>query len=358
MLAVQRLQSAILVVVAIVVVAASAQHVSSAPKQSGTNLEVVKKENPGARASCGGKDMLTEMARTDPVRYRQIKLAAENTENTEAIFWRVARPGSAPSYLFGTIHLTDPRVTKISPSVKQALQTATTLALEVADPSPVAMARALTGALQLAIYSEGTSLKTLLSAEDYAKVERKLKTAGMPAKLAQVFRPWVITMLLSSSECERRRAARGTRVLDMELAAIAKTHNVPIVGLETINDQMQALSSVPNADQLAMLKAGLPYMERSNDLIETLVQIYINRNIGATWPFQVALAEKAGVSAASFDSFRTGLIVQRNRNMRDKAIPLIEKGGTFIAVGALHLTGKDGLVALLRKAGFKISPLE
>jgi len=311
-----------------------------------------------AAAACAGKDMLAEFAVTDPERLRQIENAARQSKNSDAILWRIAKPGAAPSYLFGTVHLTDPRISKLSPAATSALTSASTLALEVADLSPTAMARALTGALKLALYTEGGGLKEKLSPEDFAKVERKLKSSGMPVQMAQVFRPWVVSMLLASSDCERRRASSGTPILDMQLADIAKKNGIPVVGLETLNSQLQSLSSVPNADQLAMLKVGLAYVDRSNDMIETLIQMYLKRKLGATWQFQIALAEKAGIPASAFDSFRTFLIIQRNRQMRDNAIPLIEKGGTFIAVGALHLSGKDGLVALLRKAGFDVTAVE
>ncbi len=358
MTSMQQARRAISLFIVCIVFAAFGPDACATPNTTGTTTAAAKTDTAGATASCGGKDMLAEFAITDPVRHRKIEDAAARSENTEAIFWHISKPGTAPSYLFGTIHLTDPRVTKLSPSVTSALKNASTLALEVADLSPTAMAQALAAALKLAIYSDGRSLKTKLSPEEYAIVERKLKSSGMPVQMAQVFRPWVVTMLLSSSDCERRRAARGKRVLDMQLAELAKKNNVPVIGLETISGQMQALSAIPNQDQLAMLKAGLPYVDRSNDLIETLIQIYLKRKIGATWPFQIALAEKAGISAASFNSFRRLLILQRNRQMRDKAVPLIEKGGAFIAVGALHLAGKNGLVALLRKAGFKITAVE
>lgn len=309
-------------------------------------------------STCGGKDMLAEFAVTDPARAEQIENTAASTENAEAIFWRVTKPGVPPSYLFATIHLTDPRVTELSPEVTAALKSASTLALEVADLSPTAMAQALTGALKFAIYTDGQGLKNKLSPEDYEKVERKLQSSGMPVQMAKVFRPWVVTMLLASSDCERRRAASGKLVLDMQLAELAKKNSVPVVGLETLNSQLQALSAVSNEDQLEMLRAGLAYLDRSEDMVETLIQFYLKRKIGATWPFQLALAEKAGVSASAFDSFLTGLVIQRNHQMRDEAVPLIEKGGAFIAVGALHLTGEDGLVALLRKAGFEITAVE
>jgi hypothetical protein len=92
--------------------------------------------------------------------------------------------------------------------------------------------------------------------------------------------------------------------------------------------------------------------------METLVQLYIGRKITAAMPFQIALAKEAGVSDQAFVGFQEKLLVERNEKMSGVAEPLLDKGGVFIAVGALHLPGEKGLVALLRQAGYSVSPLE
>lgn len=319
--------------------------------------EATTKTKPPSVGACAGTDMLTEFSATDPDRYRRLREQADAAKNADAVLWKVARPGTKPSYLFGTVHLTDPRVTAIPPPVQQAFEGSDVLALEVADLSPNAMARALLSAVNAALYTDGRSLETQLNSEDFAKVKRKLKSAGMPVATAKVFKPWVVTMMLASSDCERKRAKSGKRILDMQLAERAKTDGKVVVGLEQIEEQLQTLAATPHDDQIAMLKAGLAYLDRTDDLIETLIQIYLKREIGATWPFQLMLAEKAGISPRAFDAFRSNLVEKRNLRMRDTALPLIEKGGAFVAVGALHLPGDRGLVALIRKAGFDVTPV-
>ncbi len=246
------------------------QGASAATKKSTTQKET-------SSTICGGQDMLPELAKSDPNRFQRILNAAAKSANARAVFWQVSKPGIAPSYLFGTIHLTDPRVIRLSPAVRTALRSATTVALEVADLSPTAMARAISRAAELALYTDGSSLKSKLSPDNYAKVEHKLKSAGMPVQTAKVLRPWVITMLLASSDCERKRAQSGKLTLDMQIADIAKRNAIPVVGLETLDGQLQALAASTQDDQMAMLRAGLAYIERSNDLVETLIQLYLTR---------------------------------------------------------------------------------
>lgn len=321
-----------------------------------TSTEAQKKAaaKPG---DCRGVNLMEEFKTTDPALAQAIETEAEKSKNADAILWRIEKEGIAPSYLFGTVHLTDERVTMLTPATKQALDDSSTIVLEIADLSPIAMSKAIAGAAKLAIYQDGESLKSKLSAENFKKAQETVIRAGMPGATAQVFKPWVISMLLASSECERRKVKAGGKVLDMQLADLGKKTGKSVVGLETLDGQIAVMASIPADDQLNILRAGLAFADRSDDLVETLLHFYLSRNLGATWPFQIALARKAGLKAESFDAFNTKLIVERNRKMRDAALPLIERGSAFVAIGALHLPGPSGLVALLRQAGYRVTAI-
>jgi hypothetical protein len=308
--------------------------------------------------SCSGRDMLAELAADAPEAYRRIEREAASVENGAALLWRIEKPGLAPSHLFGTVHLTDERVTTLSDRVREALGRSKTVVLEAADISAAATANALAAATKATIFTDGRSLEKMLSPDEFEKVRIALDRAGVPADTARVYRPWVITLLIAASDCERRKIQQGSLVLDMKLAAEAKARGISITGLETIEEQLAAMTSVPEDQQIEMLRAGLKFVDRGNDLVETMVQLYLGRRMGAAWPFQLALAAKAGVSEASFAGFRQTLIVDRNRKMRDGSLPYFEKGGAFVAVGALHLPGATGLVRLLREAGYTATPVE
>jgi uncharacterized protein YbaP (TraB family) len=86
--------------------------------------------------------------------------------------------------------------------------------------------------------------------------------------------------------------------------------------------------------------------------------MYAKRQIGAAMPFQLALAAQTGTSPSAFDGFKKTLLIDRNAKMRNAALPILDKGSAFIAVGALHLPGPTGLVALLRESGFTVTAVE
>ncbi len=307
---------------------------------------------------CKGTDMLAETKARDAELYRRIMAQADATENSNAILWKIERDGRPASYLFATVHLTDERVTKLSPAIKAALADSKTIALEVSDLSEKATTSVIAKSTPLVMFTDGQRLDKLLSSTEYETVKSIITRTGMPADLAALFKPWIVTMILSVSDCERAKVQEGARVLDMKIAEIGVKRGMKVVGLETIPEQLKALASVPQEQQVKMLRASLKFADRTNDMMETLVQLYMNRKISAALPLQIAMAQEAGIGDDAFAGFQQKLLVERNARMQIAAEPLLQEGGTFIAVGALHLPGKKGLVALLREAGYTVTAVE
>ncbi|SFV37539.1 TraB/GumN family protein [Hyphomicrobium facile] len=311
-----------------------------------------------APARCQGTDMLAEMQVKQPALFDKIMAESNATANAEAMLWKVEKPGIPASYLLGTMHLSDPRITELPAAAIDAIAHSKSVALEVADLSPEAVAAAMAKAAGLIVYTDGSSLKSALSADDYNKVERVVVKSGMPGELAAMMKPWLVSMLLATSDCERKQIASGKVVLDLRVAAEAKKAGITVTGLETIESQLRALASIPDDQQVAILKVELDTIDRADDMMETMVQMYVKRQIGAAMPFQLALAAESGAAPDVFDGFKKALLIDRNAGMRDAALPLLEKGNAFVAVGALHLPGPTGLVALLRESGYTVTPIE
>ncbi len=311
-----------------------------------------------APVECRGTDMLAELATSDPESHKRVFEKASQLENSDALLWKIEKAGVAPSHLFGTIHLSDSRVTDFSSKVTGALYSSKTLALEVADLSDAALGAALATSADLLVYADGQTLEQKLQKAEFERVRSLTEQAGIPGDVAKLLKPWLVSTLLAISDCERRQIEAGFPVVDMRLGEEAKEKGIPVVGLETIELQLAALAGVPDDEQLQMLKVGLKYADRTSDMLETLLQLYLKRQMGAAMPFQIALAEKLGFTASIFDGFQKNLLVDRNAGMAKKAAPLLDIGQAFVAVGALHLPGKTGLVALLRDAGYTVTPVE
>ena len=312
-------------------------------------------------AACSGTNVMQELQRTDANAHARVESAAAATENANAILWKIEKAGVAASHLFGTMHLTDERINVLSPAVRTALGNAQQLVLELDDLSPDGFLKLLAGSPQLVglmVFTDGRRLSQLLGPEDYRAVSEALAQSGVPGEAASLFRPWMATMLLAVPACEQRRMTAGLVPLDLRLAKEAEARGLKPIGLETLESQFRSLSSTPEADQVEMLKAAARLYGRVEDFTETLVQLYLERKLGAIWPLQLALAEQVGVAPRVFDTAEQSLLISRNLGMRDKARAHLEQGNAFVAVGALHLPGKQGLVSLLREAGYTVTAVE
>lgn len=317
---------------------------------------------PEARTSrppaCTGRDLYALLASEEPELRQRIDATAAATPHAGALLWRLERAGAPVSHLYGTVHLSDDRVHALSEPTRQAMAAAEQIVLEVADLSPVALAGAVGRLQELLVQVEGRPLSEELSPAHAATARRALERAGMPGGALEVLRPWVVTMALALTDCERRRSAAGLKALDAAIADSGRRRGAPVLGLESLDDQLKALAAVPAADQLEMLRATLELEPLKDDLTETLVRLYLARRLGHIWPLQVELWRRAGFEPAALAAFHRELVDKRNRAMAVAAERLMAAQASFVAVGALHLPGEEGLVALLRRAGWTVTAVE
>ena len=313
-----------------------------------------------AADACKGSDLMAELQHTNLKAHAAVLAAAAGAANGNALLWKIERPGTAaaPSYLFGTVHLTDPRVTGLSPAVAAALGEAKALALELEDPRPEAAAASLQSELPMMLFSDGRSLDQLLSAEEFARTAKALGTQGFPEALAGMVKPWTAALFLAISPCEAERGKSGKKPLDVHLFDAAEARGVKVVGLETGTEQLRSIAQIPEAEQIAWLKASVKLYDRSEDMMETMLRLYLNRQIGGVFALSTALADTPEYDAGTNAAIERELVTRRNHRMAERAEPLLKQGGAFIGVGALHLVGVEGLVALLRGMGYSVTAVE
>jgi uncharacterized protein YbaP (TraB family) len=176
-------------------------------------------------------------------------------------------------------------------------------------------------------------------------------------------KPWMISAMVSLPACELARKAAGAPVLDMQLAQDSEAAGKALGGLETVADQLGAMASLPMDFHIRGLVDTLKLGDTVDDVIETMIVLYLGEETGLFWPFfHAALqdgegGEGATEDAAGFAAFEEAMVTARNRTMADRAVPFVEAGGAFIAVGALHLPGEEGLVALLREKGYRVEAI-
>lgn len=312
--------------------------------------------------SCGGENLLDIMAKTDPEGYQRVIDSAAQTVFGDAVFYRVEKPGTAPSYLFGTMHLTDERVLDMPDAAEKALENADIVAIEateILDETKTQMA--LLGRPDLTMFTDDQRLEDFMTDQQKAIIKAGLEEKGMKLALVNRMKPWLLSGMLALPACETARKQGGAKILDASIAQQAKDAGKELIGLETIIEQLEAMDSISMQDHIAGLADTLKFVDYMDDVIETMIITYDEGDIGMVWPllqnFKPDGFEADENAANGYASFEEIMVNKRNQTMFDRSLPLLERGNAFIAVGALHLPGDKGLAQMYTDEGYTITPL-
>ncbi|MCB1386099.1 MAG: TraB/GumN family protein, partial [Nitratireductor sp.] len=180
---------------------------------------------------------------------------------------------------------------------------------------------------------------------------------GVPLPVVQIMRPWMAATVVALPACEMAAKRDGEPVLDALIARRAQTEGKELVGLETVGEQFSVMAGLPEDFHIEALKETLAMGPLAEDLMETMKQLYVSGNIGMIFPLMKIITPKTAGSKG-YAEFQESMITQRNDVMAERALPYLQKGGVFMAVGALHLPGAEGLVEAFRQAGYTVSAIE
>ncbi|MER8518546.1 TraB/GumN family protein [Mesorhizobium sp. M1005] len=307
-------------------------------------------------SACGGSDMLSALQKDDPAAYRKIEADAAATPNGKGLLWKLEKSGEKPSFLFGTMHVTDPRVTTLPPAAQKAFDAAGTVIIETTEVlDKQKMMAALLKEPDLMMFTDKTTLSSLLSPEDAAVVNKALDARGIPPATVAKMKPWLLSAMVALPVCEVARQAGGAPVLDVKLAKDAEASGKSVEGLETIADQLRAMASLPIAFHLKGLVDTLKLGDKVNDVNETMIVLYRRGDTGMYVPLFRAVIPEQVDDQSGYAEFEQTMITSRNKVMVDRAAPILAHGNVFMAVGAMHLPGAQGLVEGFRKTGYTVT---
>lgn len=308
-----------------------------------------------AEIACAGENLIDKMAAEAPEKLAAVRAEAAAVPNGQGLLWRVEKPGAPASFLFGTMHMSDPRVVTLGAAAEAAFAQASAVVIETTDVLDQAkMTEAMLTHPELMMFVDDGSLPALLSDADRAAVEEALQRRGIALAAIRKMKPWIVAAMVSLPACERARNAAGEPVLDVLLARRAGERGLPLHGLETMIDQLQAMASLPMEFHLRGLVDTLKLGDGIDDVMETMLALYAAGDIAAVWPFFRA-AIPTDDDGPGYAAFQEAMIDARNRTMAQEAAAHFDAGGAFVAVGALHLPGDAGLVELLRRRGYTVT---
>jgi uncharacterized protein len=301
--------------------------------------------------SCQGKD-LTDVPGLAAERAKR----AGDLVNADGLLWRIDRPGLAPSYLFGTVHSTDDAALGIARRAAYRIGDAKIVATELGSMDAVQRADIGAAALAKALDRDHDTFKDVPET-DRSGIETFAAAQGFPAAFAHHLKLWFLAILTATPACEMKRQALGLPEVDQFLAETAKASGVKVVGLESAEEQIDAISAMRPDVAAAMLTFAARDPNVSDDVYATMLRLYGESRPAEILPIADAVGGMTEAERAAQDEFMGLLLTGRNATMAERASPLLREGGAFIAVGALHLAGKNGLIERFRAQGYAVTKL-
>lgn len=262
-------------------------------------------------------------------------------ELESSTLWKIEGNGiEKPSYLFGTIHITCDA--SLEADVTKALDVTSQIVLEMDMDDPSLQAKMMKDMY----LNDGKTINDFVSKEEYASIDSLFQnTMGMSLKMLENVRPFFLSSMFYPKmiDCPMQS-------FELELIKVAKAQNEEILGLETIEDQMKVFEDIPLEDQYAdLIRMAEDNLEYDKNSFAKLLEVYESEDITAL------LNMMNDENNKTVSEHQDVLLENRNKNWISKIEAFAQEQPTFFGVGAGHLAGENGVIQLLRKAGYSVT---
>ena len=262
-----------------------------------------------------------------------------------SLCWKIYDNGlTDTSYLYGTMHVQDSRVFQFKNGIQEAFNRCEIFALELNMDS--------VNTFQLMdelIMEPPNRLDSLLSNKEYEMVSQYFKdTLGVGLMIFNKMQPIYTSQLISFEKLKKDQDV----ALDIYFFNEAKKQNKTTVGLEFMEEQLNAFKSIPyDVQAKELFKAVENAYKGEGQEIDELIEYYLNEDLDKLLELTLNsqfMDEEINII------FKQVFLIDRNHKMAERSIKYIKSGPTFIAVGAAHLPGNEGVIENLRKKGYTV----
>lgn len=280
---------------------------------------------------------------------------AENL--SESLLWKVTGNGlDSPSYLFGTHHFISTDVLGAYPSFEKALSESSVVVGEM-DMEDSATSQMLV--MEYAMLPDGVTYGELLTEEECDKLDRLLvEHLGIGLEMYGAFKPAMLSAMYSAftyMSADPTYDPMSHEPIDSYIQRMAATDSKPIIGLETVTEQLELLMDFePLESQAQMLLCALEHSDDGIDELLLQTQLYSEGRLQELYDQSFNNDDDP---CPMSEAFELALNTTRNENWLTRIPALMAEGPSFIAVGALHLAGEPGLINRLREMGYTVEPL-
>jgi uncharacterized protein YbaP (TraB family) len=260
------------------------------------------------------------------------------------LLWRVTRQGVAASHVYGTIHVADARLAELPAPVLEAFAGARSLMLEF-----LADAYSKERFLEAAMFLDSQTLEQKIGAADFERAYEHLRPIGLSREFVNKLKPWGVLLNL------RNPGGADGSPLDAQLLERARARRMPLHQIEEVEEQIFTFDEFPMESQVALLKHSLAHREELLQLSAHTLDAYLAGDLAAIWRLREAFVQRHPQIAAHQAVMTKRVVHDRSVVMAFRMQRQLRRGRAFVALGALHLYGEKGVLALLEEDGYTAS---
>ena len=289
--------------------------------------------------SCQGKSEENKKEETG-------KTSDEVVEDGKSLLWKIEGNGlETPSYLFGTMHMIAEEYFVFPDALKERIKSCNKIVMELPGlPDPKE-------AMEMMMAKEGETMKDIFTESQYDSVltfgSEALNMSKSTFEMAfGKLKPFAIIAAITQMSFKGK-----VESYEMTLIKLSKDNDIEMGGLETVEQQLGFFSSISNEKIAEMIMGTLEKSgDDSEDEMKEMMQIYKDQDLDKLGKFMIESSPELMENEAV-------LLTDRNKNWIPKIEGFIKEGSTFVAVGAAHLVGEQGVIQLLKDQGYTLTPI-
>ena len=261
----------------------------------------------------------------------------------KAMFWKVTSPTSV-TWLLGSVHLGSEDMYPLAGEIEDAFESSAVLLVE-ADVRKIDMAKMQAVVLAKGVYPAGDSLWRHITPGTRTKLEQFCEKYEFPCEGLSQFKPWVVSLTISTVPMAK---AGMKPQLGIDMYFLEKAAKKRVVEIESADQQVELISGFSDDDQEKLLAASAEEGVDLQDKVKRLREVWSS---GDADRLEAITRE----STKTPERITRAILQDRNPHMADAAEQFLKgKETAFLVVGAAHMVGKEGIVALLQKRGYKV----
>jgi len=278
----------------------------------------------------------------------------------EGLVWKAIKDGQEIT-LAGTMHIYDPRIEDIAARMAPYLDEADHLMVEMTLDDQKQMQREFTANPSRIYITEGPTLIDLLPPATWERVKAAATARNIPAFMVAKMQPWFAIMTLGIPACAMADMASGRAGVDGVLMKEAEARNIPTTSVESWEAVLAVFAKGSMEEQLAAMESSLLPSDIEGEVFVAMLDGYTSGRVAEVWHLSRAVIDlmplvDQDAARAAFDEMEQDLLISRNRAWLPVILEQSKRTpNLMVAVGAAHLVGDVGLLALLESDGWSLA---